>query len=152
MRELTLTCARTRRIRGVSTPQSASQFLSELGNQQVQVEDRSSPPAPPGRTRGGQRAGGFYNDVAERADIEAALDEAEGPHLSGGEEGVPPPPAEYEHLVVNCRIRHPKFGQGKVIALRNQWPETRAEIIFDNCGHKTIWLKHTHLEVMDDWG
>jgi hypothetical protein len=93
------------------------------------------PPAEEG-TSGQDRES--YSDTQDRAAIEAM-------------EETPIPP-EYEHLVVNCRIRHPKFGQGKVIALRNHWPETRAEILFDNCGHKTIWLKHTRLEVMDDWG
>ena len=62
-----------------------------------------------------------------------------------------PPPAEYEHLVVNSRIRHPSFGEGKVVSLRNHWPDTRAEIIFDRSGHKTIWLKHTRLEVLEQW-
>ncbi len=57
-------------------------------------------------------------------------------------------PAEYEHLVVNSRVRHPKFGLGKVIGLCNHWPQTRAEIIFDNLGHKTIVLSHVRLEVL----
>jgi DNA helicase-2/ATP-dependent DNA helicase PcrA len=160
MDELTLTCARHRRVRGRQTSQTASQFLQEIGGEFVRVEDATtaaSESRPPRR----HHRGGFYDDVNERAAIERAADSAGAGTRRRGDEAFgdfdmpdePPPPPEYENLVVNCRVWHPKFGQGKVIGLRNQWPETRAEIIFDKFGHKTIVLRQAHLEVLgtDEW-
>lgn len=160
MNELTLTCARHRRVRGQQTSQTASQFLQEIGSEFVRVEDTATavPESYPARRH---HRGGFYDDVDERAAIERAASAAGAQGLRRGDESpgdfdmpdIPPPPVEYEHLVVNSRVRHPKFGSGKVIGLRNHWPETRAEIIFDNFGHKTIVLRLAHLEVLgtDEW-
>jgi len=151
--ELTLSCARHRRVRGVRMPQVASPFLDEVGSESVSFEDTTTP-VTDGYVARRHHRGGFYDDVDERAAIERAMGSA-GPATGAGrgrgpgDSEVPPPPAEYEHLVVNCRVRHPKFGAGKVIGLRNHWPQTRAEILFDNLGHKTIVLSHTHLEVLD---
>jgi len=180
MNELTLTCARRRRVRGKQTSQTASPFLHEIGGEFVRVEDATTAAAEEPVARRHHR-GGFYDDVDERAAIERAMDSAgaagraardtahgntargdmaRGETARGetarGEFDVPddpPPPPEYEHLVVNSRVRHPKFGLGKVIGLRNSWPQTRAEIIFDSFGHKTIVLSHTSLEVLgsDEW-
>jgi DNA helicase-2/ATP-dependent DNA helicase PcrA len=154
--QLTLTCARKRMVRGMLTPQVASPFVQEIGREHVRFEDvtTSDDDDYRGRSRRGGRSfsrGGFYEDVDERDAIERAMDAAEGRPGGSSRPSAPPPPAEYEHLVVNCRVRHPEFGEGKVLALRSPWPETRAEILFDDAGHKTIWLKHTHLEVLDDW-
>jgi DNA helicase-2/ATP-dependent DNA helicase PcrA len=165
--ELTLTCARERMVRGVTRSQQASPFLDEMGSDHVRFEELAAPAIERHAARGrGRHRGGFYDDADERAAIEAAVDRADGRGVicppdpdpadadadaDADAADVPPPPAEYERLVVNCRVRHPKFGEGKVVALRNRWPETRAEIIFDDFGHKTIWLKFTRLDVLESW-
>ncbi|MGB2819537.1 MAG: UvrD-helicase domain-containing protein [Phycisphaerae bacterium] len=154
--ELTLSCARHRRLRGTVTPQVASPFLNEIGTESVAFEDLTTEPTD-GRVARHRSRGGCYEDADERAAIERAMDAKELLSQSAADatdddgDGVPPPPPEYEGLVVNCRVRHPDFGEGKVIALRNRWPDTRAEIIFDRTGPKTIWLKHIRLELLDDW-
>ena len=148
--ELTLSCARHRRLRGTVTPQVASPFLSEIGSESVAFEDVTTEPAE-GRVARRRGRGGFYDDADERAAIERAMDAVEAVSQAALDADVPPPPAEYQDLVVNCRIRHPQFGEGKVVALRNRWPHTRAEIVFDDMGPKTIWLKYIRLEVLDEW-
>jgi DNA helicase-2/ATP-dependent DNA helicase PcrA len=144
--ELTLTCARRRMSRGIRSSQVASPFLDEIGREGVTFEETTAAADRGHRARRAvsRSRGGFYADVDERAAIEAAEDAADT------REGPPHPP-EYERLVVNARVRHPSFGEGKVLALRNHWPETRAEILFDDSGPKTIWLKYTRLEVLEDW-
>jgi len=158
--ELTLTCARQRMVRGMTKPQVASPFLDEIGSESVSFEDATAPgldeePDLPRRRRRSPRRsrGGFYEDVEVRAAIERSMDAAEGHGRarSTRQADVPPPPAEYEHLVPNARVRHVDFGEGKVLALRDQWPQTRAEVLFDAAGHKTIYLRYTRLEVLDDW-
>jgi len=142
--ELTLTCARRRRLRGTVTPQAASPFLDEIGSESVAFQDLTTESGEPPSARRRSR-GGFYEDVTRRAAIETAMDATDAAPQRAA------PPAEYQNLVVNCRVRHPQFGEGKVLALRNRWPDTRAEILFDEAGHKTIWLKYIRLEVLDEW-
>jgi DNA helicase-2/ATP-dependent DNA helicase PcrA len=161
MHELTLTCARRRRVRGQLIPQAASQFIEEIGSEFVRFEDTTTIDTE-GHVARRHHRGGFYDDVGERAAIERATDSARARGRPRGDQArgdqasgefdmpdEPPPPPEYEHLAVNSRVRHRKFGLGKVIGLRNHWPQTRAEIIFDNFGHKTIILSHVRLEVLD---
>ena len=166
--ELTLLWARERMVRGFTSPQAASPFLHEIGSDGVEWLDRTSEddeeddlPAPPvfrrrgwlqrrtGGRGGGRGRGGFYADASERRAIESAAD-ADEAEASAPAEGPPCPP-EYRSLRVNSRIRHPKFGQGTVIALRNRWPDTRADIHFDDAGAKTIVLKYAKLDVVEEW-
>jgi len=132
--ELTLLCARSRMVRGRRMSQAPSRFLQEIGEESVTVDDLASPAPPTPRPRRSGR-GGFYAETDERALIEAM------------ENAVEFPP-EYEYLQVGCRIRHPKFGTGKVVKLSRPWPETRAEILFDDYGTKKIVLQYTTLELV----
>ena len=153
--ELTLTHARRRMLRGRTTPQACSPFLAEIGQEGVRVEDLTTPepPAPPGSRwpdHAGPRrrfAGGFYEDVADRAAIEAQADRAVARAESESHRAFPP---EYEYLKVGSRVRHPQFGPGRVVALRQPWPQTRAEIVFEAWGRKTIVLSAAQLEVGED--
>ena len=156
---LTLTCARRRMIRGRGTPQAVSPFLRELGRESVTVQNLTTPLTSVAERR--HRSGGFYADAEERARIEAMYDSshsqrpgASGRHLPGEEDGwhlsetdIGFPP-EYEHLEEGSRIRHPRFGAGKVLRLRQPWPQTRAEILFEQVGPKTIVLSKTTLEIL----
>ena len=150
---LTLTCVRSRTLRGRSTPQSASPFISELGQESVTVVDLTTP-ADSQSFRSPARPGRFHSDSEERALIEAQFDRARGktprtdePDWHVGDTGAAFPP-EYEGLTVGRKVRHPKFGIGKVIRLRQPWPETRAEILFEQAGPKTIVIARTTLEVL----
>jgi len=137
--ELTLSVARRRMIRGRTESQVASMFLNEIGPDGVRVDDlTTSLPAPRAqdKARPGHR-GGFYEDVDQRAIIEAMA----------GERSLPP---QYEHLREGCLVSHPKFGTGKVVALARRWPETRATIHFRQWGPKKIVLAKTTLELLSN--
>jgi DNA helicase II / ATP-dependent DNA helicase PcrA len=154
--ELTLAYARQRMIRGRTVSQARSPFLDEIGREGVMEEDLTSlPPSRhmsagwEGRERqsgGGKRfaGGGFYEAADERREIEAQVDRAVSRAESGADHSFPP---EYEDLKVGSSVRHEKFGRGKVLALRQPWPETRAEIQFENAGKKTIVLALARLRV-----
>ncbi|MHC4295573.1 MAG: 3'-5' exonuclease, partial [Planctomycetota bacterium] len=133
--ELTLSCVRSRMIRGRHKPQAASMFLEEIGDTGVQREDLTSgEPSRPSSGKSGHR-GGFYDDVEERRIIESSVD-------------ANPFPPEYEYLKVGSMVRHPQFGKGKVVKLAQQWPETRATIHFESWGSKKIVLAMTNLELV----
>jgi DNA helicase-2/ATP-dependent DNA helicase PcrA len=124
-------------VRGRTTPQAPSPFLEEIGKKYVAVEDVTPPVAPAPKRRAKRRAqGGFYEDAEDRAAIEAAEDAAMA---------FPP---EYEFLKVGSTVRHPKFGLGRVTRLRQPWPETRADIVFETVGKKTIVLSKVSLELV----
>ena len=164
MDELTLSAARYRTLRGRRTPQTPSPFLREMGTENVEVDDRTTPVSERLMQRRRRRgaAGGFYDDADERAVIEAMQDAHDaqtsdsGRGLGGASAGADgdtadPPPPEYEHLRVGCRVHHPTFGWGQVLRVGSQaWPETRAEIHFDQVGIKKIVLgRGPSLELME---
>jgi DNA helicase-2/ATP-dependent DNA helicase PcrA len=45
-------------------------------------------------------------------------------------------------------VRHPKFGLGRVQDVSDMGQHTRANIQFDNAGHKTLILQYTTLEIV----
>ncbi len=140
MNELTLTHVRRRVRRGRGESQIVSPFIVELGGEHVVTEDQTTGLPHSSSAAARYSRGGFYAPNAERKAIEALYDEHEQP--------LPP---EYEHLRSGCRVRHPRFGEGKVLRLRQPWPETRAEIVFDDFGPKTIKLSATSLELVGQW-
>jgi len=137
--DLTLTAATVRMLRGQTNVQAASRFLHEIGEDRVEEEDRSLIATP---ARSKRRRGGFYADAEERTGIEAMADPFEV------DEDVEPAPPEYEYLTEGCRVRHSRFGEGKVLRLRQPWPQTRADIFFDEYGPKTIVLSMANVEVL----
>lgn len=49
-------------------------------------------------------------------------------------------------LQVNDEIKHEKFGKGVIISLEGAWPETKATILFENEGSKSLLLKFAKLQ------
>ena len=137
MDSLTMSAVRSRMIRGHTTPQAPSQFLSEIGSEDIVVEDRTTAPTG-GRfpARHSASGGGFYADSQERQIIE---------QMAAASADFPP---EYEYLQVGSRVRHPQFGLGTVKSLNQPWPRTRAKIEFQTVGTKTIVLQAAHLEIL----
>ena len=132
---LTLTCTRSRMVRGLSVPQIESRFLRELLGEGVVVEElvTERPEARPPR---GRSRGGFHADAREREAIEAMEDEH-------------PLPPDYEYLGEGCRVYHPTFGPGTVVRIRQPWPQTRVDVTFDRVGRKTLVLGAAKLEMIE---
>jgi len=148
--ELTMSCVKERMLRGRRQPQSASQFLREIGTEHVEVADHTTTTVPRRRKTAGRggfvRAGGaFYDDAAERAIIEAM---AEQVTYEAADDDVEPPPPEYEHLTVGCTVQHGRFGIGKVAKLSQPWPDTRVVVDFHEVGRKTLVLKMAKLDLL----
>jgi len=143
---LTLSCVRARMIRGRATPQSASPFLREIGDERVKAVDLTTATAQPSRKRSRSASGGgFYEDAEERQVIEAIADQVA---VAAAHDDLEPPPPEYEYLKVGCSVHHATFGVGKVAKLSLAWPKTKAVIDFHEVGRKTLVLKHAKLDVL----
>lgn len=159
MNELTLSCARRRMIRGITRPMAASMFLGEIGQEQMEVDDRTEPP--PARPSFGARSSGSWQDARSggswqdarppgprRGDFQADADERA--IIEAMEDVAHNYPPEYEHLRPGSTVRHQKFGRGRVIKLSQPWPQTRAQVIFEGgWGTKTLVLAQARLDVLD---
>ncbi len=137
MEELILTRCRYRMFRGKTMPQSPSQFLSEIGTEGVEVEDATTSFSRAARNIEPAQRGRFYEEVGDRAAIEALEENASATF-----------PPEYEFLQVGSKVRHAKFGLGRVLAIHQPWPQTRARVVFETLGEKTLVLAQAKLEVI----
>jgi hypothetical protein len=99
--------------------------------------------AQPGR-RGEGQARADHSTRDDRAEADAQTDRAVSRAESQAQHDFPP---EYEYLKVGSPVRHRQFGRGRVLAIRQPWPDTRAEILFESAGKKTLVLSKTTLEV-----
>mgnify|MGYP006273925111 CR=1 FL=1 len=147
--ELTLLHSRMRRIRGRMESQAASPFLFEIAGDGVVTEDRTTGPAR--RIAGpSYSGGGFYDEAGQRSRIEAGY--ASGAFKMPPSDGIDYEdyaqlPPELEHLAEGVKVFHSKFGTGTVLKLKHPYPETRAEILFDQVGKKTIVIAFTDLQI-----
>ncbi|MCE5279894.1 MAG: DUF3553 domain-containing protein, partial [Planctomycetaceae bacterium] len=146
--ELYLSHAVQRMVRGMTSRQVPSPFLGELSGPSVTHDDLTTPPDLQPRR---PSRGGYYDDVENRRRIEAFSDDQdsrgyeEDADETGHGEGFPP---EYEFLQSGSLVRHPKFGVGRVVQIKQPWPETRAIIDFQTFGRKTIVLRVVPLKVL----
>lgn len=149
--QLAMTCVKRRMVRGRRMPQAASPFLTEIGSEQVTVEDHTTLVDIPRRSQ--PIRGGFFNKAAEDdflgAPAERAMIEAIADTVYEDVDSDNPPPPEYEHLRVGSMVQHAKFGTGKVAKLSQPWPRTKAVVDFHAVGRKTIVLAMAKLELCD---
>ena len=139
---LFMTAAKYRMVRGRVCRQAESPFLSEIGGENVRRTDRTTPEQP-GRAistakfnrYSHSRRGGFYEDVDERAIIEAM-------------EAAERMPEQFAGIGPGRRVRHGKFGPGVVLTVSYDGERTRAVVEFDRTGRKTLILEQAHLEAM----
>ena len=134
---LFLTCAKYRMLRGRTCRQVPSPFLREIGDESVRWLDKSDyEPAPRRRpvdleTYLRRRELGDERD--ERA-LAEALDFAEVI------------PERFAALRPGRRVRHRKFGPGRIQAVSYDGRYTRAVVRFDHAGTRTLILEMAGLE------
>jgi DNA helicase-2/ATP-dependent DNA helicase PcrA len=123
-RELMLSNARYRTIRGQRERTIPSQFIREFGKDLIEETDLTG-------AAGADPFGGFGLD-GEEDEFEAAG--AAGSGLGFG---------------VGSRVRHPQFGEGKVLSLTPTAAPKRAKVHFDKAGTKTLVLEYARLTPVD---
>ena len=64
-------------------------------------------------------------------------------NLSAGQNSVDP--ALNRSLKVGDDVMHEKFGKGQIVLLEGPWPETKANILFEKTGSKSLLLKFARL-------
>ncbi len=122
-RDIMLSHARYRTIRGQRERAIPSQFLREMPEAVIDVRDHAS----------------GWSTYAE----DGAPGRAPARSASGGR------PRSVGGLEVGCRVSHPQFGQGDVISISGAGPNARAKVDFDAVGPKTLILEYARLERME---
>ena len=122
---LQISCARYRTIRGMTQRTVPSPFLSELGEDGVERTDQS------GYGGANRFAGDPVDDLDEPVSV--------SPTRSTGGPG----------FSVGSVVRHPSFGLGRVTGLTPASNPTRAKVMFERVGLKTLVIEYARLEVVD---
>ena len=140
--------ARYRGLRGSRQRQAPSAFLAELDGPSVQHVDLGEPhfelmENEQDRGEGRQDAAGeapdpIYDDDGFY-DPQAPAPAAAGQDEANGTADTLPP---------GRRVRHPKFGQGRIIRTGRSGPYSSAVIDFDHYGRKTVILQFARLELL----
>jgi DNA helicase-2/ATP-dependent DNA helicase PcrA len=143
---LALTHALFRGLRGARVRQMPSKFLAELAGEHVTRVDLSEDiePAHPrgrqrfddGRSAGQARQGTGAAGDGDFFDADAATDSDDGDAIAAG--GLRP----------GRRVRHAKFGRGRVAQVGRSGAYIRAVVDFDEYGRKTLILQFAHLELL----
>ncbi len=58
-------------------------------------------------------------------------------------------PEEFFPLRVGMRVRHPKFGDGRVRSIEGMNEEQKATIVFQSVGSKHLKVRQAHLEILE---
>ncbi len=120
MESLTLTCAEERRRFGSRTYAVPSRFLSEIPESLLEGE------LPRGDDLGPRPV--HFRESARDLDYSYSQD-------GGGE------------IQPGLRVRHPVFGEGTVVSVAGNGPQTKLRIRFERAGMKTILLRFANLEL-----
>ena len=148
----TLTYAKSRFRNGKSDVCSPSRFLKDIDSKYLEVSAEESHTDDPFASARRQ-----YGSNASRS-FEPSFDTSLPRHLSQmtkletksvKDETVKSEPLQSANgLSVGMRVSHARFGQGKITAMENAGGDTKATVVFDSFGQKTLLLKYAKLTVI----
>ena len=134
-RDLMLTHARYRTIRGQRERTIASPFLKELPRDVVDEQDVSG------------FGGGFDDGLDDRRESDALGPSRRASAGRSASSAAPPRRGRgTAELPAGSRVRHPQFGPGKVLSVCGAGSNARAKVHFDRAGVKTLILEYARLE------
>ncbi|MGZ3533680.1 MAG: ATP-dependent helicase [Thermodesulfobacteriota bacterium] len=136
---LFLSRAEERSTFGVGRANLPSRFLDELPMESLQLEQKR-----------GRMESLFSQDNPWRDDVDqtrARTDDLSQETFSEGS-GITLSPEGFFQLKVGMRVRHPKFGQGKVTSVEGIDEDQKATIFFGNVGPKRLKVRYANLEIL----
>jgi DNA helicase-2/ATP-dependent DNA helicase PcrA len=136
---LFLSRAEERSTFGVGRANLPSRFLDELPMESLQLERKR-----------GRMESLFSQDNPWRDDVDQTrvrTDDLSQETFSEGS-GITLSPEGFFQLKVGMRVRHPKFGQGKVTSVEGIDEDQKATIFFGNMGPKRLKVRYANLEIL----
>ena len=142
---LFLSRAEKRYTFGVGRANLASRFLDEIPMELIQLEEREE--SPDDRER---PVTGLFTDWDTYFDkSEGFTGENTEEHFSPSREGIVLSPEGFFPLKMGMRVRHPKFGEGRVKAVEGMDEDQKATIIFQTAGSKRLKVRNANLEILE---
>ena len=125
---------------GVGRANLASRFLDELPMELLQLEERK-----------GRMESLFSQEIPWKDDMDQTGVRADDPsqetsYPEGG--GIALSPDGFFQLKIGMRVRHPKFGEGKVTSVEGVDEDQKATIFFGNVGAKRLKVRYANLEIL----
>ena len=125
---------------GVGRANAPSRFLDDLPVELIHTEERAEEE---------EEAWGFAQ-VTARDDLwshgEADFPVQEAPPQ---DEGVVYSPEGFFLLKIGMRVRHPKFGEGRVKAVEGMDEDQKATVLFQTVGSKRLKVRYANLEILE---
>ena len=138
MRLLSITSAGSRRHRGETQRTIPSRFLRELPEGGVVVSDQSEPLY--GADRSGPSGGAWDDFDFDQTGAGERLARARAAGPAGGSGQRDP-----SGLGPGVGVRHPQFGEGRIVEITGFGRNRRAKVAFRGAGTKTLVLEHARL-------
>ena len=156
-RQLTLSYAMTRYQYGNSSCQEMSRFVEEIDPKYIEMPQRKSQfPKPGVLPKAFQGVKGVkWSPEAERDFQRKPAPEPQKPRRLQPKSSLPQGPtapntaAEINAIQVGMRVRHAKFGEGKMLTIECSGSERKATIFFDQVGQKTMMLVYAKLVIIN---
>ncbi len=140
--KLSLSRAERRSTFGVGRANLPSRFLDELPMEFIQFEER-----PRDRERFSHEES-FWN-VSYRYDEKDRAERTEDKDRAPGHGEVSWSPDGFYPLRMGMRVRHPKFGEGRVKTIEGDNEDQKATILFSTVGPKRLKVRYANLEILE---
>jgi len=142
---LLLSRAEKRCTFGVGRANLPSRFLDEIPAELIELEEKRKRPHDRDYPRSGLSTDwdayfGKSNDFADPSDEESSLPSREEIVLS---------PEGFFPLKTGMRVKHPKFGEGKVKFVEGWNEDQKATILFQSVGSKRLKVRSANLEILE---
>ncbi|MDI7261152.1 MAG: UvrD-helicase domain-containing protein [Thermodesulfobacteriota bacterium] len=139
--KLYLSRAEKRSTFGVGRANLASRFLDELPFELIRCEERER------RMESlFSQETSWFDDFNRSGD---GVDFSAGENIVSGKEGVVWSPEGFFPLRTGMRVRHSKFGEGRVKAVEGMDENQKATIVFRTEGPKRLKVRYANLEILE---
>ena len=142
---LFLSRAERRYTFGVGRANLSSRFLDEIPMELIQLEEREESPDERERP-----ATGLFTDWDTYFDKSNGLtDQSTEENLSPSREEIVLSPEGFFPLKMGMRVRHSKFGEGRVKSVEGMDEDQKATIVFRSVGSKKLKVRNANLEILE---
>ena len=138
---LFLSRAEERSTFGVGRANLPSRFLDELPMELMQFEEKK------GRIESLFSQETPWRDESHQTEIRVDDLSQESPYPEG--DGVVLSPEGFYPLKIGMRVRHPKFGEGRVKSVEGMDENQKAMILFQSAGAKRLKVRYANLEILE---
>jgi len=142
---LFLSRAEKRYTFGVGRANLSSRFLDEIPMEMIELVEREE--SPDDRA---YPATGLFTDWDTYFDKSNGFtDQSTEEHFSSSREEIVLSPEGFFPLKMGMRVRHPKFGEGRVKSIEGMDEDQKATILFQSVGSKRLKVRNANLEILE---